>query len=275
MESEYEIHPAANIFPMMTAEEFQGLKNDIQENGQRDDAVLFKGKILDGRNRYRACRELGIEIQYCEMDECADPIGYVLSKNLHRRHLDPSQRAQCAAEVAKLKQGAVGRGRPIESQNCNSISDVAKAFGVSERSISTAKHVADAGDKAVVDAVKSGEITVSAAAKLVDMVPDKKEQRKIVKEGKKAVAAKTKGSKPKAKRQPKKSASGGAEPVTSGPLAGTEPDPAGVVSDPPDRIAWVVERIDWIWDKYNAMFADRAERHCFIAGMENWQARTE
>ena len=48
---------------------------------------------------------------------------------------------------------------------------------------------------------------------------------------------------------------------------------SSVVADEPDRIAWVIERIGWLWDKYNATFGDRAERHCFIAGLENWQAR--
>ena len=53
----------------------------------------------------------------------------------------------------------------------------------------TAKHVADKGDQAVVDAVKTGVVSVSATAKLVDAVPDKKRQRHIVKGGKKAVGA--------------------------------------------------------------------------------------
>ena len=84
------------------------------------------------------------------------------------------------------------QGRPSKEtpQDCGVIAaDAARAFGVSTRSVETAKRVADKGDKAVVDAVKSGTITVSAAAKLVDAVPDKRKRRRIVKSGKKSVAA--------------------------------------------------------------------------------------
>jgi polyhydroxyalkanoate synthesis regulator phasin len=228
VQSDYEIHPAANIFPMMTPEEYDGLKADILANGQREWAVLCDGKLLDGRNRMRACKELSVELECCELEPGTDPISYVLSKNLHRRHLTQSQRAMCAAEVAKLRRGDVGRGRPLDGSPDLSIDDAAKAFSVSAPSVKRAKHVADKGDKATGEAVKAGEITVSAAAKLVDAVPDKKEQRKVVKEGKKAVAAKIKESKPKAKRRSKKDADGGAEPVTSGPLVGMEPDPVGI-----------------------------------------------
>ena len=171
-----------------------------------------------------------------------------------------SQRAQCAAEVAKLRRGDVGRGRPVGGSDDLSIDDAAKAFSVSAPSVKRAKHVADKGDKATIEAVKAGEITVSAAAKLVDAVPDKKEQRKIVKEGRKAVAAKIKEGKPDKKRRSKK-ADGGAEPVTSGPLAGLEPDPVGVSSDDPpqDRITWLLAQLELLWSDYQAMFRPEAD----------------
>jgi ParB family chromosome partitioning protein len=225
--SDYEIHPAADIFPMMTEEEYQGLLSDIREYGQKDDAVLLSGKLLDGRNRYRACKELGIELECCELEPKTDPIAYVLSKNLHRRHLGASQRAQCAADVATLRRGRPSKTNP---QDCgNTTEDAAKVFSVSTRSVETAKHVADHGDKAVVNAVKSGMITVAAAAKLVDAVPDKKEQRAILKEGTKAVKAKVKNAKPKGKR---KRTSGGPARVSSGQATEPDSDAAGAVSEP-------------------------------------------
>ena len=57
----YEIHPAATIFPMMTDEEYQGLKNDIAENGQREEIVVWNDQVIDGRNRMQACIELDRE----------------------------------------------------------------------------------------------------------------------------------------------------------------------------------------------------------------------
>ena len=252
MQSDYEIHPAANIFPMMTAEEYDGLKADILANGQREWAVLCDGKLLDGRNRMRACKELSVELECCELEAGTDPISYVLSKNLHRRHLSQSQRAQCAAEVAKLRHGGDRKSEDIKGQDCPSISAAAHVFNVSKRSVKSAKHVADKGDKATVEAVKAGEITVSAAAQLVDAVPDKKEQRRIVKEGPKAVAAKIK------EWKPTKEADGGAEPNTT-PLADSSPDPVGVVCRPPDRVTFLLDGLGTLWREYQQMFRSEAE----------------
>jgi ParB-like chromosome segregation protein Spo0J len=255
--SKYTIHPAANIFPMLSDDDFAALKQDIETNGQLDDIAFFEEMVIDGRNRLRACEELGIEPQWYELTECKDPVAYVLSKNLHRRHLTPSQRAQCAEAVATLREG-----RPSNEtmQTCTvSMEQAADAFSVSRRSVATARHVADKGDKATVEAVKSGEITVSAAAKLVDAVPDKKEQRKIVKEGKKAVAAKIKENKPKAKRRSKKDADGGAVRVTDGQLAGMEPDPVGVSSGELNRVGYWLEKFQEDWDQYTTYYGDNAE----------------
>src|SRR5258706_14802421 len=58
---EYEFHPLANIFPLMTDEEIDALGEDMLKQGQREPIVLFEGMILDGRNRYNACLRKGIE----------------------------------------------------------------------------------------------------------------------------------------------------------------------------------------------------------------------
>jgi hypothetical protein len=73
------------------------LRDDIAAHGQRDPIALLGGQILDGRNRYRACRELGIKPQSREWDgKGSSPVALVLSANLHRRHLTSSQRAAAA-----------------------------------------------------------------------------------------------------------------------------------------------------------------------------------
>jgi ParB-like chromosome segregation protein Spo0J len=51
-------HELANLLPMQSASEFANLKADIAANGLLQPIWLFEGRILDGRNRYRACREL-------------------------------------------------------------------------------------------------------------------------------------------------------------------------------------------------------------------------
>jgi ParB-like chromosome segregation protein Spo0J len=264
MKNSLELHPLATLFPPMTKGEYENLRDDIRVNGLQEPIMTWRGLLVDGRHRDAACLELGIQPGVCELEDCDDPTAYVLSMNLHRRHLSQSQRAQCAAEVARLKNGEAGRGREIATQNCLPIEQAAKAFSVSPRSVVTAKHVADKGDKAVVDAVKSGEITVSAASKLVDAVPDKKEQRKIVKEGKKAVAKATKSKTPK-KRTAKKAEVSTPEPCPNcgstdrdedGDCTGClEPSPE---EKPSEGCAW--------WRNYIlSAHAKRKEQPCLLA----------
>jgi len=96
-------HPAAQLFPLMSAVEFQLLKADIELHGLREPISLLGGKILDGRNRYRACRELNIPVHVVDCDAAAvgNPTDYVLSKNLHRRHLTAEQKRAVIAAVLK------------------------------------------------------------------------------------------------------------------------------------------------------------------------------
>jgi ParB family chromosome partitioning protein len=86
-----DFHECANIFPMMDGTEYSGLVLDIQANGLLEPIVIYDGKILDGRNRYRACMELGIEPDFEQANGNTDPKQYVISKNFHRRHLSKAQ----------------------------------------------------------------------------------------------------------------------------------------------------------------------------------------
>jgi len=104
-QQEYEFHPIANVFPLMMGDEFKRFRKDIKINKLREPIVIYEGKILDGRNRYNACKELGLLVDTKRYDG-DDPVGFVLSANLHRRHLNESQRAMVAAKLASLKVGA-------------------------------------------------------------------------------------------------------------------------------------------------------------------------
>jgi len=84
-------HPAADALPMMDDERFGELLADIQANGQREPITLCDGMILDGRNRYRACIELGIEPLTREYD--GNPWDFAWSLNGERRDMDKVVRA--------------------------------------------------------------------------------------------------------------------------------------------------------------------------------------
>jgi len=86
MPTEYEFHELANIFPLLEGKAFDELTADIKEHGLSQPIVLLGDHILDGRNRYRACKAAGVEPRF-EQYEGDDPIHYVVSLNLHRGHL--------------------------------------------------------------------------------------------------------------------------------------------------------------------------------------------
>ncbi len=92
-------HNLSNLFPMMGVKEFKELKEDIKQNGQIDPIALFEGEILDGRNRYKACRELKIEPKTKQF-KGKDALQHIISTNLHRRHLNESQRAIIGEKLA-------------------------------------------------------------------------------------------------------------------------------------------------------------------------------
>src|ERR1700733_14887339 len=99
-----EFHPLANIFPLMDENELKRLTEDIRKNGQREPIKLYEGKILDGRNRYRACVRLGID-PVTEEYTGNDALDYVVSRNMFRRHLNESQRAWAALKITTLRRG--------------------------------------------------------------------------------------------------------------------------------------------------------------------------
>jgi ParB-like chromosome segregation protein Spo0J len=101
-------HPIANVLPLIDGAEFDRLVADIAEQGLLNPITLYQGQVLDGRNRERACHAAGVEARYVEFDG-KDPAAFVLSQNLARRHLGPSERAMVAARLATLKDTRAGR----------------------------------------------------------------------------------------------------------------------------------------------------------------------
>ncbi len=100
--------------------------------------------ILDGRNRERAAREVGIEPVYVEY-KGDDPLGYVISTNVDRRHLTESQRAMGAARLANMRQGERTDIEPSADLPDVKVSqsEAAEKMNVSERLLRGAKAVAE------------------------------------------------------------------------------------------------------------------------------------
>jgi hypothetical protein len=178
----YEYHPYADLFPLMGGDELAALAADIAANGLREEIVRHEGKVLDGRNRLKACELAGADPRFADY-EGDDPLGFVVSKNLHRRHLDTGQRAMVAARLANLE-----RGKPANSPVYETPVSQAKAaemLNVGERAVRDAKKVQTDGVPELAAAVEKGEVSVSAAAAVAKL--PKADQRKAVKAGPAAV----------------------------------------------------------------------------------------
>src|SRR5215471_15372394 len=173
--SALEFHPLADIFPLVEGAEFDELVADIREHGLHEPIVVFEDKILDGRNRYRACEAAGIEPTF-RLFMGDDPLAYVISANLKRRHLDESQRAMVAAKFATLKDGQ--RADLVEGLPIGRASDM---LNVGERSVARARELQEHGTPELVSAVERGAISVSSAADVATLPVQ--EQREIVARG--------------------------------------------------------------------------------------------
>ncbi|AJE23807.1 plasmid replication/partition related protein [Azotobacter chroococcum] len=186
-----EFHPFSNLFPLLQGEDFTNLAKDIELHGQREPIILFEGRILDGRNRYRACLELGREPDTRPF-EGADALEFVLSLNLRRRQLTIAQRAVIAAELSALReqiaQAEAKSSAPGETSHDSAmgIEQAAQLLGISPRSVSSASRVVREGAPELVDAVRNGKVSVSAAEHVSKL--DRTLQQEICAKGARALS---------------------------------------------------------------------------------------
>lgn len=160
------IHPLCLVFPPLNKEELNALAADIGKNGLREPISLFHGQVLDGRNRLEACEIAGIEPRYLDLPEDTDPSAFVISKNLSRRHLSPTQRATVAAQLANLE-----KGRPAENASIEAISQESAAamMNVSRASVQRAAYVLKHGVPELIKAVDDGTIALGAARQIATL----------------------------------------------------------------------------------------------------------
>jgi len=202
-----EFHDVASVFPPMCEQEYRALKADIAQNGLKQPVIVHEGRIVDGRHRYRACVELGIEPPVVEWNGKGSLVAFVVSMNLHRRHLATSQRALLAADLrplfdaeARSRQGArTDLGAKLrQGETGKASAQVAEIVGVSPRSVETASRVRQRAVPELMEAVRRGDVAVSTAALIADLAPedqekvislqDKREMRKAAQEMRRTAA---------------------------------------------------------------------------------------
>jgi hypothetical protein len=199
------IHPVCKLFPDMLEDQFKDLVKDIQENGLQEPILTYKDHIIDGRHRYRACKMLGIEPRMEEWNGEGSLVRFVVSRNLHRRHLNTSQKAMIATDMLPLleKEAGIRKLKPLQEhvekvkggkqsddkgsgrrdkEGKRAAGEAAKAVGVSRRQVQDAKKVKEK-NPALAEKVKKGEMTAHAAKKLADASP--KERKEALKKAEK------------------------------------------------------------------------------------------
>ena len=126
MARQYKVHPAADVFPMMSDEELDALAADIKAHGgvrvpiafwgKYDGNARFHGELIDGRNRLEAAERAGLDLGDVPRAEltCGDPVSWIKALNLHRRHMLKSERADAIVRLAKMEsENKPGQAGPV------------------------------------------------------------------------------------------------------------------------------------------------------------------
>ena len=186
------LHPACKIFPALGKDDLQELADDIAQNGLRNPIVMFQRKLLDGRNRWEACRLAKVQPRFTEFDG-DDPIGWVVSQNLVRRHLTASQRAVVAFDLlpmlekeAKLRQrrsNIYRKNGRLAPKGANQ-DGKGKAAGIaariaksSARNVERVKSISKQAPE-LVDDIRAGKLTVAVAERLANNKPNGSSKRR-------------------------------------------------------------------------------------------------
>ncbi len=177
-------HDLASLFPMMGDDEYQALVRDIDRNGLLEPIWLYEGKIIDGRNRYRACLELNIDPQFRTWQGSGSPLAFVISLNLNRRHLTSSQKAVVALEVEKhLAQEArqqQGRRSDLLQKSAKSLrplhaaQEAGKLVGTNRQYVIAAKQINKSAPE-LLETVRSGKLTIPEARQLSRLPVEQRE----------------------------------------------------------------------------------------------------
>ena len=173
-----DFHEYADLFPMMRPEELKGLVEDIKQSGLIKPIVLFENKVLDGRNRFLACGEAGVKPQY-DQYKGDDPIGFVVSMNLQRRHLNETQRAVVGEKIANMRQGERTDIEPIADLQKVSLDNAAELVNISKRTISNVRKVKQESPD-LMPQLESVEMTANQAVKKIKEKELKKNKKRAV-----------------------------------------------------------------------------------------------
>jgi hypothetical protein len=89
-------HDLAALMDLIQGKPFDDLKADIAKQGILTPIMLYEGRILDGRNRYRAAKAVGHKFVGANFEafegDAAKAEAYVFSVNAQRRQMTTAQK---------------------------------------------------------------------------------------------------------------------------------------------------------------------------------------
>ena len=182
-----EIHHLAFLIPVMKDSDRERLKEDIRLNGVHEALWLYEGKILEGRTRYGICLEIGVKPKFKPFKGPGSARSFVMSMNIHRRHLSSSQIAAFGVEELLPEFEKEAKGRMLnggtekiqEGKKGEACEHIANALKTNSRYVYDAKSIKEKSPD-VFKKILSGELTISAAKKQIkpDVKIKKRKTRK-------------------------------------------------------------------------------------------------
>lgn len=174
------------LIPPLTNDEYRGLEESILAEGCRDALVLWGDTLIDGHNRYEICQKYGIPYDTTEMElRNRDEAKLWIYKNqLSRRNLKDIYRIEMTHKIEDAVKALAeermksGKANPTPTlAGGESRDELAKMAGVGHTTYQKGVDILENAPKAVVDAVKSEELSINAGYQVTKLEPE--EQKEI------------------------------------------------------------------------------------------------
>ena len=197
-------HPICKLLPGMPPEDFRQMVEDVR-GSVLEPIWLYEGKVLDGWHRYRAAKKAGVETRVREY-RGNDPVGFVRSMNIVRRHLSQTEKAiadsllmsrsgKRKTDKTRSDRGTIpGSGTVPETKD-----ERATEIGVGKTTMIRADFIVDYAPKAA-KAVANREITAEAAERIAKRCAKAKTETARVAIEERGIAAAKKPKKPREKK---------------------------------------------------------------------------
>ena len=169
----YPISALALMFPPLSPARYARLLASIRAHGLRRPIVVWRGQVIDGLHRLKACLEAGVEPRYEFLDEGEDPFECLADENISLRNMTQNDKARLAYDMSQYSKPGRPRATDENSAHVRSLTqgEAAELVGVSKRLVSDASRVLSEDSTAVPalqEAVRERLVGCRDAAMVVD-----------------------------------------------------------------------------------------------------------